>query len=76
MKKGWIAGIGLILVIAGIAGLAVGSVPYDDEEVLLDAGTLEASATVEKEWPVPPLAAGATLALGGVLMTVGAVRDT
>ena len=74
MNNRWIVAIGLILAVAGIAGLAMGSIPYDEEEVILDAGTLEASASVEKEWEIPPLAAGGILALGGMLVTLGAVR--
>lgn len=76
MKSRWIIAVGVLLAVAGTTGLAMGSIPYEDEEVILDAGTLEASASVEKEWTVPPLAAGATLALGGVLMTLGALRRT
>lgn len=75
MRKNWIIVAGLVLACAGAAGLLVGSVPYEDEEVLLDAGSLEASASVEKEWAVPPALAGTTLALGGILLTVGAVRS-
>lgn len=75
MKRSWFIVAGLVLACAGAAGLLVGSVPYEDEEVLLDAGSLEASASVEKEWSVPPMLAGTTLAVGGILLTAGAVRS-
>ena len=74
MSSRWIMAVGFILAVIGIGGLAVASVPYEDEEVILDAGTLEVSVSVEKEWQVPPLAAGSVLVLGGILMTVAAKR--
>lgn len=66
--------LGLILAAAGVFGLVAGGVPYDDEETLIDAGPVQASASVEREWQVPPLLAGGVLALGGILITVGVVR--
>lgn len=74
MKRATLTGIGLVLALAGGAGLAFGGVPYEDEAVLLDAGPLEASASVEREWTIPPLAAGAVLGLGLVVAGYGVVR--
>jgi hypothetical protein len=66
--------VGLILALLGGAGLAFGSVPYQDDEVLLDAGPLEASASVEREWEVPPLLSGGALAAGLALVALGAAK--
>lgn len=74
MKKPTIVIVGIVLAVLGAAGLALGSVSWTEEEVLLDAGPLQASATVERERRIPPLVAGSVMALGLALAVYGTVR--
>lgn len=66
---------GLVLAILGGIGLVVDSVAYDDQETVLELGSFEASATVEKRLRIPPWAAGAVLAAGVGVILFGATRE-
>jgi hypothetical protein len=63
--------IGLIVLVAGIAGLAVGTFQYTRKKDLLDVGPLHVQAKEKETFTVPPLAAGGVAALGLVLVLAG-----
>jgi hypothetical protein len=66
--------IGLVLLVAGIAGLAVGTFRYTRKKDLLDVGPLHVQAKEKETFIVPPLAAGGVSALGIVLVLAGGRR--
>lgn len=67
--------LGVILAVVGLLGLAVGGIPYTEEESF-SVGPLEASTEVEREREIPPLLAGLVLAAGAGLVVYGvAGRD-
>jgi hypothetical protein len=70
MKPGTI--IGIILIVVGIAGFALGGFSFTKKEKVLDVGPIDATAENEKTVPVPPLLAGLALAGGVVLVAVSA----
>ena len=74
MKRSVPTVVGVILVVLGILGLTMERIPYEREEADLEIGDLEASATVQEEVRVPPLAAGAVLAVGAGLIVFGVAR--
>jgi len=63
--------IGIVLLVAGIAGLAVGTFQYTQKKDVLDVGALHVQKTDKKSFTVPPLAAGAVAAVGLVLVLAG-----
>jgi hypothetical protein len=66
--------VGLVLVILGIAGLAVSSFSYTKREEVLKIGPIEATAEREHQVPIPPAACW-TLIVGGIgVAAVGFVK--
>ena len=63
--------IGVVLIILGIAALAIGGFSYTREEQVLDVGPIEASVEEERDVPIPPIAGVAAIAAGVVLVAVG-----
>ena len=63
--------IGVLLLVAGIAGLAVGTFQYTQKKNVLDAGPIHVQKTDKETFTVPPLAAGAAAAVGLVLVLAG-----
>ncbi len=65
---------GVLLILAGIAAFAYGSVTVTDREKVLDLGPIEATKEEERAIPLPPLLAGAAIAGGALLVVVGMRR--
>ena len=69
MKPMTIAGI--ILIVVGLAALALGGFSYTTRETVVDLGPLQATAERERRFPVPPVAGVAAVAAGVALLVVG-----
>ena len=69
-----IAILGIVLIIFGIFVLASQGISYTKTEKVLDIGPIEATATHKKTIPISPIAGGAAVAAGIVLVVVGAKR--
>ena len=61
--------IGIILIVVGIVGLVYGGFSYTRNRTVLEIGTVVVRADEKKTVPIPPLAGGAAL-LTGVLLVV------
>jgi hypothetical protein len=61
---------GLLLIVAGIAGLVLGRFSYTTEEKVLEVGPLVATAEEEHAIRIPDIAAFAAIAAGIVLVFV------
>jgi hypothetical protein len=72
MKSTTIAGI--ILIVLGIAGLALGRIEYTSKETVLDIGPIEATAETKESIPIPDIASIAALLAGVALVVLGAKR--
>jgi len=70
-----IAILGIVLIIFGIFVLASEGISYTKTEKVLDIGPIEATATHKKTIPISPIAGGAALAAGVILVVVGAKRS-
>lgn len=71
MKRKWLRILGVLLILAGVAGLAFGGFEYTQEEKALDIGELEVEIETTEQVRVPPWLSGALLGLGVVLTVAG-----
>jgi uncharacterized membrane protein YidH (DUF202 family) len=65
--------VGVLLIILGIVGLALGGFSFTRKEKVLDLGPIEASADKKESLPVPPLLAALAI-VGGVVLLVSSSR--
>jgi len=68
--------VGILLIVVGVIGLAVGGINYTRKEKVVDIGPIEATATKHESIPIPPIAGGLALAAGVVLLLAGNKRTT
>jgi drug/metabolite transporter (DMT)-like permease len=73
MKPGTI--IGLILIVLGVVGFALGGFSFTHKEKVLDVGPIEATADDKESVPIPPILAGLAL-VGGVVLVAASARRT
>jgi hypothetical protein len=73
MKPGTI--IGIILIVLGVVGFALGGFSFTHEEKVLDVGPIEATAEDKERVPIPPILAGLAL-VGGVVLVAASARRT
>lgn len=66
--------VGIVLIVAGALALAYQGITYTTREQVVDLGPVKASVEREKTVPLPPVIGGAAVALGIVLVVVGARR--
>jgi hypothetical protein len=66
--------VGIILIIAGILGLAIPAITYTEREQVLNLGPIQATAERERTIPISPVIAIVAIASGLVLVVVGARR--
>lgn len=66
-----IALIGIVLIVLGLGAFAYQGFSYTSKETVLDIGPIQATADTEKTVAIPPVAAGAALAVGVVLLIAG-----
>ncbi len=66
--------IGIILIVVGVVGLALGGFSFTEREKVLDVGPIEATAEDKETVPIPPILAGLALVGGIALVAVGARR--
>lgn len=66
---------GLVLIVLGIVGLALGRFSYTTQEKVLDIGPLQATAEKEHSIAVPDIAGIAAIVAGGFLVYVGRRRS-
>lgn len=66
--------LGIVLLVLGLAGLAVGTFQYTRQKKVVDAGPIQIARTATEEVTIPPLAAGGVAVVGLVLTLVGSRR--
>jgi len=66
--------IGVVLIVLGLAALALGGISYTDREKVLDIGPVEATTEERKTIPLPPIVGGAAVVAGIVLIVAGTRR--
>jgi hypothetical protein len=60
--------LGMLLIVAGLAGLVYGGFRYTRHHTVLDVGPVQAKVDEKKSVPIPPVAGGAALFAGIVLV--------
>ena len=66
--------VGLVLIVLGVIGFALGGFSFTRKEKVLDLGPVEATADKKESVPIPPVLAGLALVGGVVLLVVGTRR--
>ena len=67
-------GLGIVLLIVGLAILALPVISYTDRETAVDIGPIEVETDREKQIALPPILGIATAASGVALIVVGRRR--
>ena len=68
--------VGILLIVLGVIGLAVGGINYTRREKVIDIGPIEATAERHERIPLSPMAGGLALAAGVVLLIAGNRRTS
>jgi hypothetical protein len=68
--------VGILLIVVGVIGLAVGGINYTRREKVIDIGPIEATAETHERIPLPPVAGGLALAAGVILVLAGNKRTS
>jgi hypothetical protein len=63
--------IGLVLIVLGVGALAYKGITYTTQEKIIDIGSIQASADVQKTIPLSPILGGLSLVGGIVLVVIG-----
>jgi uncharacterized membrane protein YidH (DUF202 family) len=63
--------VGILLIVVGVIGLALGGINYTRREKVVDIGPIEATAEKHERIPLSPVAGGIALAAGVVLLVAG-----
>ncbi|HEU5039529.1 MAG TPA: hypothetical protein VFT84_01835 [Gemmatimonadales bacterium] len=71
MKPG--AVVGVVLILLGVLGLALGGFSFTHKEKVVDLGPIEATADDKETVPVPPLL-GVLAVVGGVVLVATSRR--
>jgi hypothetical protein len=66
--------LGIVLIILGIAGFAIGGITITRQRTVAEVGPLEVTAEERERLPVAPLAAGAAVLAGIALVVIGSRR--
>ena len=69
-----LAVLGLVLIVLGLAGLALGHISFTTERKVLDVGPVTASVSEEHNIAIPDIAGVVALGVGVVLLVVGLRR--
>lgn len=64
--------IGIVLIVMGVVALAYGGLSYTTREEVVEVGPLEITKKEKRTFPIPPVAGGALLGGGIILVVLGA----
>jgi uncharacterized membrane protein YidH (DUF202 family) len=67
--------VGILLIVLGVVGLALGGFSFTRKEKVVDVGPIEATADKKESLPIPPLL-GALAIVGGVVLVAAGARRT
>ena len=67
--------VGIILIVAGIAGVVYGGFSYTSRKRAVDLGPVQIDKTEHHSVPIPPLLGVVAIVAGGVLVFSGANKN-
>jgi hypothetical protein len=62
--------VGLLLIVLGFLALALGSISWTHDKTVVDAGPLQITTQEHERLPLPPIAGGAAIVVGLVLLVL------
>lgn len=65
-------GLGIVLIVLGILGFVFGGIAFTRKETVAELGPIEIQATEKESIPIAPIASGAAVVAGLVLVLAGA----
>ena len=65
--------VGVVLIVLGVLGLALGGFSFTRKEKVLDLGPIEASADKKESVAIPPIL-GAIAVVGGIILVAAGAR--
>lgn len=65
--------VGVVLIVLGVLGLALGGFSFTRKEKVLDLGPIEASADKKESVAIPPIL-GALAVVGGIVLVAAGAR--
>jgi drug/metabolite transporter (DMT)-like permease len=66
--------IGIVVILLGVAGFFIGGVSVKDQETKAQIGDLKITAETQKNYPIPPWAAGLVVLAGVGIAVYGFVN--
>jgi uncharacterized membrane protein YidH (DUF202 family) len=60
--------IAIVLIVLGVLGLAYGGISWTRRDTVVDAGPIEITRNERESLPIPPIAGGALLVVGLILL--------
>ena len=66
--------LGVVVMLAGVAGLVIPAITVQDTDTVAEIGDLEITATTNKQVPIPIWAGIAAVAAGGIMVAAGSRR--
>ena len=66
--------VGILLIVLGVVGLALGGFSFTRKEKVVDLGPIEATADKKESVPIPPILGGLAIVGGVVLLVAGSRR--
>lgn len=63
--------LGILLIVAGVAGLAIDNISFTERKTIIDAGPIQVTADEQRTIPIPTIAGIAAVVAGAALLFLG-----
>ncbi len=63
--------VGVLLIVIGIAGLAIDNISFTERKTIVDAGPLKVTADEQRTVPIPTIAGVVAVVAGAALLFMG-----
>ena len=63
--------VGVLLIVIGIAGLAIDNISFTERKTIIDAGPLKVTADEQRSIPIPTIAGVIAVVAGAALLFMG-----
>ena len=66
--------VGIVLIVAGLAGFMFGGISWTDNKTIVDIGPIQATAKERKSFPIPAVVSGIAVVAGILLLVIPSRR--
>lgn len=63
--------LGILLIVAGVAGLAIDNISFTERKTIIDAGPIQVTADEQRTIPIPTIAGVVAVVAGAALLFLG-----